>query len=232
GKLRGWLPGFGTPYEPGLNVERDTLRDLHRLLEAFIDGAGPDVDILLDLNFNARTEGYLRAVRSLADLGLFWIEIDTDSADGLALVRSQSPNPISGGETLFGVRGFLPYLQHQALDVAIIDGVWNGFWQSMKIASAAAGFEVNIAPHNFYGHLCTMMNLHFAAAVPNLRIMETDVDRLAWDDDLVTHPPEYVDGHVVVPDRPGWGCEPIEDALAAHPPQDGRGLLNARRNRL
>ena len=171
-------------------------------------------------------------MRSLADLGLFWIEIDTDSADGLALVRSQSPNPISGGETLFGVRGFLPYLQHQALDVAIIDGVWNGFWQSMKIASAAAGFEVNIAPHNFYGHLCTMMNLHFAAAVPNLRIMETDVDRLAWDDDLVTHPPEYVDGHVVVPDRPGWGCEPIEDALAAHPPQDGRGLLNARRNRL
>jgi hypothetical protein len=31
---------------------------------------------------------------------------------------------------------------------------------------------------------CTMMNAHFAAAVPNLRIMEIDVDRLPWDDEL------------------------------------------------
>ena len=26
---------------------------------------------------------------------------------------------------------------------------------------------MNVAPHNFYGHLATMMNAHFAAAVPN-----------------------------------------------------------------
>jgi L-alanine-DL-glutamate epimerase-like enolase superfamily enzyme len=36
----------------------------------------------------------------------------------------------------------------------------------MKIAGAAEAFEVNIAPHNFYGHLATMMNAHFAAAAP------------------------------------------------------------------
>jgi len=35
----------------------------------------------------------------------------------------------------------------------------------MKIASAAEACEVNVAPHNFYGHLCTMMNAHFSAAV-------------------------------------------------------------------
>jgi len=29
-------------------------------LEALDDGAGPDVDLLLDLNFNAKTEGYLK----------------------------------------------------------------------------------------------------------------------------------------------------------------------------
>ena len=44
--------------------------------------------------------------------------------------------------------------------------------------------EVNVAPHNFYGHLCTMMNAHFAACVPNLRIMETDLDRLEWQREL------------------------------------------------
>jgi len=112
------------------------------------------------------------------------------------------------------------------MDVAIIDTPWNGVWQSMKIAAAAEAYEVNVAPHNFYGHLCTMMNAHFAAAVPNLRIMETDIDRLAWDDELVDHPPVYENGHLVVPDRPGWGCDPNEEAIRAHPPKGQPGLLN------
>jgi L-alanine-DL-glutamate epimerase-like enolase superfamily enzyme len=229
GRPRSWFPGFGQPDDPGLNVERPVLDDIRRHLEALREGAGPDVDLLIDLNFNARTEGYLRIVRELADLDLFWIEIDHDSADGLARVRSESSNAISGGETLFGTKGFLPYLQAGSLDVAIIDTIWNGTWQSMKMAAAAAAFEVNVAPHNYYGHLCTMMSAHFAAAVPNLRIMETDIDRVAWDDELVTHPPEYVDGHLVVPDRPGWGTEPVEEAIAAHPAGDPGDLLSIRR---
>ncbi len=94
------------------------------------------------------------------------------------------------------------------MDVAIIDAVWNGIWQSIKIAQAAEAHEVNIAPHNFYGHLASFMNVHFAAATPNLRIMEIDVDRLEWDDELFTHAPQFENGHIVVPDRPGWGCEP------------------------
>jgi L-alanine-DL-glutamate epimerase-like enolase superfamily enzyme len=52
------------------------------------------------------------------------------------------------------------------MDVAIIDSVWNGVWQSMKIANTAEAFDVNTAPHNFYSHLATM-NPRFAAAVPN-----------------------------------------------------------------
>jgi len=38
------------------------------------------------------------------------------------------------------------------MDVAIIDTPWNGVWQSMKIAASAEAHEVNVAPHNFYGH--------------------------------------------------------------------------------
>src|SRR5712691_1693374 len=76
------------------------------------------------------------------------------------------------------------------------------------------------------GHLCTMMNAHFSAAVPNLRIMETDIDRLPWDHELFTHVPEIENGHLIMPERPGWGTEPNEDALRAHPPQGNVGLLN------
>ena len=162
------------------------LRNLHMHLEALRDGLGPDLGLLLDLNFNAKTEGYLKILREIADIDMFWVEIDSYSPEALGYIRRASPHPISSCETLLGLREFLPYFKEQAMDVAIIDTPWNGVWQSMKIAASAEAHEVNVAPHNFYGHLCTMMNAHFAAAVPNLRIMEIDIDRLAWDDELFT----------------------------------------------
>ena len=223
---RGWRPGFGVPFLPELNVERDVLRNLVMHLEALRDGAGPDVDLLLDLNFNAKTEGYIRILRAISHLDMFWVEVDSYSPEALGFVRRQSPHPISSCETLLGLREFLPYFREQSMDVAIIDTPWNGVWQSMKIAAAADAHEINVAPHNFYGHLCTMMNAHFAAAVPNLRIMETDIDRIAWDDELFSHVPHIVDGHLLLPDRPGWGTEPNEAAIRAHPPKGPTGLLS------
>ena len=224
---KGWRPGFGAPNYPERNVDRHVLRNLRMHLEAIREGAGPDVDLLLDLNFNASTEGYLKILRAIADLDMFWIEIDSYSPEALGLIRRQSPHPISSCETLLGIRDFLPYFREQSMDVAIIDTPWNGVWQSMKIANLAEAHEVNVAPHNFYGHLCTMMNAHFAASVPNLRIMETDIDRLEWDHELFTHVPEFKDGHLIMPSRPGWGTEPVEEAIKAHPPKQSTGGLAA-----
>ena len=224
GKIKGFSPGFGTPFEPGLNVEKHIVRGVNHHLSVMREAAGPEMDILLDLNFNAKTEGYLRFLRGIADQDLFWVEIDTLDPQALAYIRSQSAHPIASCETLIGVQEFLPFLRAQAIDVAIVDTPWNGVWQSMKIAAAAEAHEVNVACHNFYGHLCTMMNAHFCAAVPNLRIMEVDIDRIAWDHEIFTHVPEYVDGHLVMPDRPGWGTEPNEAAILAHPPIQVHGL--------
>jgi L-alanine-DL-glutamate epimerase-like enolase superfamily enzyme len=49
--------------------------------------------------------------------------------------------------------------------------------------------------------------------------MEIDVDDVPWKDDLVTHPPEITDGHLLLPQRPGWGTDVNEEAVRAHPPR-------------
>src|SRR3982074_546689 len=103
GKPKGWRPGFGAPFEPEINVDRRVLRDLRMHLEAIRDGAGPDVDILLDLNFNAKTEGYLKILRAIADLDMFWIEIDSFSPEALGYIRRQSAPPVSSVEPLTGL---------------------------------------------------------------------------------------------------------------------------------
>ena len=230
GKPRDWRPGFGVPFLPELNVDKHVLRNLRTHLAAMREGAGPDIDLLLDLNFNAKTEGYLKILKAIADFDMLWVEIDSYNPAALGYIRRQSPHPISSCETLLGLREFLPYFREQAMDVAIIDAVWNGVWQAMKIAAMADACEVNIAPHNFYGHLATMMNAHFAAATPNLRIMEIDIDRLAWDHEVFTKVPQFENGYLVLSDTPGWGTEPNEEAIRAHPPKAPGGLIQYRRS--
>jgi (2Fe-2S) ferredoxin len=39
--------------------------------------------------------------------------------------------------------------------------------------------------------------------------------------------PEIVESHLILPDRPGWGTEPNEAAIRAHPPKAQQaGLLD------
>ncbi|MDF1777378.1 MAG: mandelate racemase/muconate lactonizing enzyme family protein [Rhizobiaceae bacterium] len=223
-RIEGWSPGFSRPHEPSRNVERKTRKDLRKHLQIMREEAGPDMDILLDLNFNGKTDGFLSMLREIEDLDIFWVELDTLDPKALAYIRQHSRHPISSCETLIGLQQFLPFFREQAIDVAIIDTPWNGVWQSLKIAAAAEAHEINVASHNFYGHLCTMMNAHFSAVVPNMRIMETDIDRIAWDSEIFTHLPEYKDGYLIVSDRPGWGTEPIEAALAKYPPLPTLGM--------
>ncbi len=227
GSTRGWAPGFGRPFDPSRNAERKLRRGLREHLQLIRSEAGEDMDIMLDLNFNSRPEGYLSILRDIDDLGLFWLELDVLDAKALSMIRAKSQTPIASCETLIGLHQFVPFFERQAVDVAIIDTLWNGMWQSMHIAAAADAYDVNVACHNFYGHLSTMMNAHFCAAVPNLRIMETDVDRVAWDKEIFTHLPDIKDGYMTVPERPGWGTEPVEEALKKYPPIPDAGLARA-----
>ncbi len=214
------MPGFAaSPGWPELNAGPRVVDALRRQLGALRDGAGPDMGIHLDLNFNFKTEGYLRIARALDDLGLTWFEIDLYDPAGLARIRDRMRTPIASCESLFGIRGFRPYFEHAAMDVAIVDIPWNGAWEGMKIAAMAEAHEVNVAPHNFYGHLSTLMSAHFCAAIPNFRVMEIDIDDVPWKDDLVTIVPDIVDGCLALPTGPGWGTDLNEEAIRAHPPR-------------
>lgn len=224
-KVSGWAPGFAAPFYPELNANNEQIRGLREHLEALRAGAGPDVEILLDLNFNFTPEGVIKVLRALADFELFWVEYDATSADILDDIRRHSPHPISSCETLIGHHQFVPYFKKHAVDVAIVDVIWNGAWQATKIAAAANAIEMNVAPHNFYGHLSTMMSAHFAAAIPNLRIVEMDVDRIENDHLIFTHTPEIKNGMMQIPDRPGWGTEPDEDYIRTIPAKKEISLM-------
>ena len=216
-----YQPGFArSPGGPELNADDATLAAIRDGLAAFRQGAGPNMGILLDTNFNFKTEGYIKVARACEPFNLFWLEIDSYDPKGLRLIRDRAPMPIASCESLFGRRQFRPFFEQRAMDVAIVDVPWNGLAESHKISTMAEAYEMNCAPHNFYGHLSTLMSGHFCASIPNFRIMEIDIDDVPWKDDLVTHPPVIRDGALIVPDRPGWGADINEEAVRAHPPRN------------
>ena len=186
------------------------------LLEAFAAGTDGKAEPIVDLNFNLTTEGARRTARALADHGLAWLEIDCFDPAALAFVRRSTAIPICSGENLYGARAFSPFFEAGALDVASVDVIWNGFAQSKKIADLAETYEVNCAPHNYYSHLATYISAQWCAAIPNMRILEVDVDDVPWKDEL-TSAPEIAGGVLTVPSGPGWGAEVDEDVLRAHP---------------
>jgi len=134
-------------------------------------------------------------------------------------IKRGAPCPIASCETLHGRREFKPFFDHYATDVAIIDVIWNGLNESLKIAAMADVYEVNCAPHNFYGHLCSAISATFSAVAPNFRVMEIDIDSAPWRDEFYETVPVIEDGKFVLPKGPGWGININEKAVRARPPK-------------
>ncbi|MCB8878039.1 mandelate racemase/muconate lactonizing enzyme family protein [Acidisoma silvae] len=220
GRLASFAPGLGlTPGWPELNCEPETIRAVIDTLGAFRAGAGPDAQLMIDLNFYFRTEGFLRLARAVEPYQLAWLELDANDPSALSLVRKNAPCAIASLETLSHRRDFRPYFEANAVDVAIIDLLWSGVGEAIKIAAMADAYDINIAPHNYYGHLATAMTAHFCATIPNFRIMEVDIDSAPWRDEFVTELPLIENGELVLSDRPGWGLDINEAAVRARPPR-------------
>lgn len=213
------MPGFNAPFAPDLPVERELIAELRAQMAAFARGAGPGVGLHLDLNFNFRTEGYIRIAQALEEFDLAWLEVDSFDPAALAEIRRSSRTRIASCESLFHRRQYRPFFERQAVDVAIIDVPWNGILEAMKIAAMAEAYEINVAPHNFNGHLGSLMSAHFCAAIPNFRVMEIDIDDVAWKDALVSAPPVIEAGELLIPTGPGWGASVNEEVIHAHPPR-------------
>jgi len=205
------------------NADSAVIAAVTDVLAAFRHGIGPKTGLMIDLNFSERIEGFRRIAKAAERYDLTWLEIDMHDPEGLALVRRSASTPIASLEAIYGLRGYRPFFERQAVDVAIIDVAWNGFHEALRIASLADAYEVNVAPHNFCGDLATLMSAHLCAAIANYRIMEFEADDVPWKSDFLTHPLEIDKGEMIVPTRPGWGADINEEALRAHPPRSRRG---------
>ncbi len=216
---RVYLAGF-SPSEKGfpeLNLSAKILDGITDLMSAFQQGAGDDVGLMLDLNYNFTIEGVRKISKALEKFNLTWLEFDNQSPDAVKLIRNNSSTPVASLETIYGSKNFLPFLLSSSVDTAIIDVQWNGIVESIKMAHLAEVHNVNVAAHNYHGYLSSMIGAHFCAAIPNFKVMEFVIDEVSWMKDFFTSSVVFDNQEFVLSDAPGWGCDVNELALKEHP---------------
>src|SRR5260370_2856550 len=105
GKPYMYGPGTGNPPGfPELNVDHRIVDAAVAQLEAFRRGAGRDVGLHLDTNFNYKIDGYIKLARALEPLDLVWLEIDLYDPAALALIRRAARTPDSSRDPVYGAR--------------------------------------------------------------------------------------------------------------------------------
>jgi mandelate racemase len=171
---------------------------------------GGDVRLMVDYNQALALDEALTRGRALDAEDIFWLEepIRHDDYAGCARLARELKTPIQIGEN-FSLPAGMSVALEQAKpryvmpDLERIGGV-SGWRQAAQIAA------VNRVPMS--SHIFPETSAHLLAATPTCHFLEY-VD---WAGVLLAEPLAIVDGHAVIPQRPGNGMRWNEDAVARY----------------
>ena len=171
---------------------------------------GPKRDLLIDVHSHYDLEHGLDLARRFEPLDLFWLEEVTPPKplDNLARINREAKMPTAGGESVFGVRGFYPYIHGGAVDIVMPDIKYcGGMWETKKIAAMAEGAGLLVSPHGPASPIGNVAAAHVCATLPNFHILEFSYGEVPWRAEVID-PPEQMDkGNLPLSSRPGLGIE-------------------------
>jgi len=186
------------------------LKEAEVLMAAARQGAGDDMDIMVDLHGRTTAAMAIQYAKVLEPFRPYFIEEPCQPEDweGTARVARSTPVPIAAGERLVHRREFLPFLQSGAIAVAQPDVCHaGGLTEVRRIAALCDTFGVSMAPHNPLGPIATMVNIHLGFATPNFLIQEVMRSDVPWRDEIVSGVTPIIKGYVEPSLAPGIGVE-------------------------
>lgn len=204
---------------PDWESDLATLAELRALLD-------PRVQLMVDGSEIFTLPTALDVADALHALGVRWFEepLPQGARAGIEELARRSPVPIAYGEHLFGADEAIDAMRRGQLQVLQPDAsTCGGLAEARRMAAAATGFGVRVVPHVCAGPVSLAANLHLAATVPAIRLIEYPPSLVGcWSTFAPASPfgPDAIDaGMLAVPTAPGLGVALDEGAVAAHPYQ-------------
>jgi galactonate dehydratase len=180
---------------------------------------GPKRDLLIDVHSHFDRERGLDLAERLAPLNLFWLEEVTPATpvEDLAAINRTAKMPTAGGESIYGVKGFYPYIRAEAVDVVMPDiKVCGGMLELKKIAAMAEGAGLLASPHGPASPVGNVAAAQVVASVPNFNILEFSYGEVPWRSELVDPPEELTNGVLPLSSKPGFGVTLNEKTAAKY----------------
>lgn len=204
-----------------VNISRDELRRVVRIVAAVRKAVGDDIDIGIELHAKFNTPAAIRIGQALEEFDPWFIEepIGSEDLSALRLIADNLRAPVASGERLVTRYAFKPMIDGHACDLLQIDpGRAGGLFEARMVADMAEVACMPVLVHQPYGPIYDAMAVQLAAMIPNLLAVEWPkhyypVQPADLRVQLVKEPLTVVKGEVCVPTKPGIGVELDEAAL-------------------
>ncbi len=192
--------------------------------KAIREAVGDKADLLFGTHGQFNTAGAIRLGQAIEPYSPLWFEEPTppDNIEDMARVARNVRIPVATGERMTTKAEFGAVLRAGAAEIlqpAL--GRAGGIWEMKKVAAMAEVFNAQMAPHLYAGPVEWAANIHLAASIPNLLLLETI--ETPFHDQLIKGSIRVEEGFVTPPTTAGLGIEVDEDLARAHP-YKGDGL--------
>ena len=155
------------------------MRDITRSVafcRAIREAVGDRADLLFGTHGQFTTAGAIRLGQALEPYNPLWYEepIPPDNLLEFQKVAQAVRIPLATGERMTTKAEFATLLRTggaEILQPAL--GRAGGIWEVKKVAAMAEAFNVQAAPHLYAGPVEWAANVHLAASIPNLLMIET-----------------------------------------------------------
>jgi L-alanine-DL-glutamate epimerase-like enolase superfamily enzyme len=194
--------------------ERDTA-----VVRAARAEAGPDTDLMLDVNCGWTLAQARRHTAELAGTRLRWLEEPLwppEDYDGLARLREQGGIPLAAGENVSTLLDFGRLMDAGAVDVIQPSPAkMGGVTELAKVFILAAARGVTVVPHSFYHGPGLLAAVHVTAALggPDGLVEWRHSGLEAYPCGPGLGP---AGGRIAVPQGPGLGFDPDPGVLRAY----------------
>ncbi|HUT20243.1 MAG TPA: enolase C-terminal domain-like protein, partial [Anaerolineae bacterium] len=150
----------------------------------------------------------------------FFIEdpLRSENPDSFKTLRPRTSVPLAAGEQFSSKWEFRQLVEEEWIDYARIDlCIAGGLTEAKKIAGWCETHYIKLATHNPLGPVSSAACLHLNLACPNFGVQEQPRRPGTVLQDVVPVQPEWKEGSLLPPARPGLGIEFDRAAAERHP---------------
>ncbi|HWU61938.1 MAG TPA: mandelate racemase/muconate lactonizing enzyme family protein [Ensifer sp.] len=187
------------------------------------EAMGEGIDIMVDLAGAPwlTVSDAIALGKALEPYDLLFIEdpVAPELVDQYTRIRQHVAVPLAAGERMSTVWGMKPLIERELVDVIQPDtGRAGGLTQMKKMAAMAEAHGIMVAPHSgSLGPVAEFAALHLMASLPNALMLERVENDWPGRNRVISGPPLFENGALIVPDAPGLGVDIIEDEIAKYP---------------